>query len=41
MGKWALIHDGILVGVFDDFDTAASQAVSKFGRGPYRGEAAS
>jgi hypothetical protein len=35
MGKWVLVHAGTLVGMFDDFDSAASEAVTKFGRGPY------
>jgi hypothetical protein len=35
MGKWVLIHDGELIGVFDSFELAAEVAVPKFGRGPY------
>lgn len=35
MGKWALVHDHRLVGVFDSFEAAAETAVSSFGRGPY------
>jgi hypothetical protein len=34
-GKWVIFHEGLLVGVFDDFDAAAKEAVSRFGRGPY------
>jgi hypothetical protein len=34
-GKWVLIHGKELVGLFDDFDAAATAAVAKFGRGPY------
>jgi hypothetical protein len=34
-GKWVIFHEGNLVGVFDDFNAAASDAVSRFGRGPY------
>lgn len=34
-GKWVLVHEGILAGVFEDFDAAATHAVAKFGRGPY------
>jgi hypothetical protein len=34
-GKWALIHDGSLVGTFESFDSAATDAVKRFGRGPY------
>lgn len=35
LGKWALVHDKILVDVFDDFHRAAVDAVRQFGRGPY------
>jgi hypothetical protein len=35
MGKWALVHDDRLVGVFPSFDAAATAAVKEFGRGPY------
>jgi hypothetical protein len=35
LGKWIVIHDSELAGVFDDFETAATDAVVKFGRGPY------
>lgn len=35
LGKWALVHERILCGVFDSFEKAAEIAVSKFGRGPY------
>jgi hypothetical protein len=34
-GKWALVRGNELIGTFDTFDTAASLAVSRFGRGPY------
>lgn len=34
-GKWALIHKSKLVGTYDTFDEAASDAVKKFGRGPF------
>ena len=34
-GKWVVIHQQKLVGVYDDFDAAAVDAVGKFGRGPY------
>lgn len=34
-GKWVVLHDKNLVGVFPDFDAAATDAVAKFGRGPY------
>ncbi|MCY4095975.1 MAG: hypothetical protein OXG05_12725 [Gammaproteobacteria bacterium] len=35
LGKWALVHDEILVGKFDTFEDAADHAVANFGRGPY------
>lgn len=35
MGKWVLLHNLKLVGVFDSFESAAESAVSQFGRGPY------
>ena len=35
MGKWVLVHDRKLVGIFDNFDAAAEDAVKKFGSGPY------
>ena len=34
-GQWVLIHDCILIGMFDDFESAAEKAVGEFGRGPY------
>ena len=35
LGKWVLFHDKTLIGKFDQFEDAAKEAVSKFGRGPY------
>ena len=35
MGKWILLRDAQLVGVYDSFEAAAEVAVQKFGRGPY------
>ncbi len=35
MGKWVLIHDRELIGVFDSIEAAADVAVQSFGRGPY------
>lgn len=35
LGKWAVVHDEKLFGVFDSFEAAAKQAVQNFGRGPY------
>jgi hypothetical protein len=35
LGKWAVVHDKLLVGIFDNFESAAKEAVRKFGRGPY------
>ena len=34
-GKWVVIHNKKLVGVYDDFQEAAADAVKKYGRGPY------
>lgn len=33
--KWAVFHDAKLIGLYDSFDVAAAEAVSRFGRGPY------
>ena len=35
LGKWAIVHAGVLVGVFDSFEEAADHATQKFGRGPF------
>ncbi len=35
LGKWALVHDRVLVGTYDSFEDAAKEAVHRFGRGPY------
>jgi hypothetical protein len=35
MGKWVLVHERELIGIFDSFQIAAENAVRKFGRGPY------
>jgi len=35
MGKWVLFQDLALRGVFDSFEEAATDAVARFGRGPY------
>ena len=34
-GKWVVIYGGEVAGVYDQFQAAASEAVSRFGRGPY------
>ena len=34
-GRWAVFHAGEYVGVFPDFEQAASEAVERFGAGPY------
>ena len=34
-GKWALVHDEVLEGVYDSFQDAADVAIRKWGRGPY------
>ncbi len=33
--KWVVIRDAELVGAFDTLNTAATEAVRRFGRGPY------
>ena len=35
MGKWVLIHDLKLIAVYESFESAAEDAVGRFGRGPY------
>ena len=35
MGKWVVIHDGVLIATYDSFEAAADDAVEKFGRGPF------
>jgi hypothetical protein len=35
LGKWALVHDRHLVGIFPSFEDVAKVAVKQFGRGPY------
>jgi hypothetical protein len=34
-GKWVVIHGDDFVGAFDTFNSAASEAVQRFDRGPY------
>lgn len=35
MHRWVLVHDGELVDSFDSFESAANDAVKRFGRGPF------
>ena len=35
VGKWVLVHDEVLVSLYDSFEAAADEAVKRFGRGPY------
>lgn len=35
MGKWALVHNRELVGLYSAFGAAAEEAVKRFGSGPY------
>ena len=35
MGKWVLMYNRELIGVFDSIEAAADVAVQRFGRGPY------
>lgn len=34
-GEWVVFHDSDLVGAYDSFESAATEAVRQFGRGPY------
>jgi hypothetical protein len=34
-GKWVVFRDQQLIGTFDTLDAAASEATTRFGRGPY------
>ncbi len=35
LGEWVVIYNEQLVGTYESFQTAATDAVEKFGRGPY------
>ena len=35
MGKWVVLHNAELAGIYDEFEAAAEDAVRRFGRGPY------
>lgn len=35
LGKWVLVHDRKLEGLYDSFEGAAASAVERFGSGPY------
>lgn len=34
-GEWVVFHDGNLIGFYPQFEDAASDAVDRFGGGPY------
>lgn len=34
-GKWVVVHNKELAGIYDSFELAAEDAVKRFGRGPY------
>ncbi len=34
-GKWVVFHGGARAGIYDSFEAAAEDAMSRFGRGPY------
>jgi hypothetical protein len=34
-GKWVVVHDCQVAGVYADMESAAEDAVKKFGKGPY------
>ena len=33
--EWVVIHEDEFVGVFEEFENAAVEAIRRFGRGPY------
>lgn len=35
LGKWVVFHDEQPAGLYDSFEAAAWDAISRFGRGPY------
>jgi hypothetical protein len=35
MAKWVVVHSGELDDIYGSFESAAEEAVKKFGRGPY------
>ncbi len=35
MGRWVVIHDKKLSGIYNSFEAAAEKAVEQFGSGPY------
>jgi hypothetical protein len=35
LGQWIIVHSGELVGKYDSLESAAEDAVRRFGRGPY------
>jgi hypothetical protein len=35
MGKWVLMYEREVIGIFDSIEAAADVAVQRFGRGPY------
>lgn len=35
LGRWALVYNCELIGIFDSFEAAAQEAVTRFGKGPY------
>ena len=35
LGEWVVVHDEKLVGTYETFQSAAENAVDRFGRGPY------
>ena len=34
-GKWVVVHDRQLIGVYESFELAAADAIKQFGSGPY------
>ena len=34
-GEWVVVHDSKVAGTYESFESAAEDAVARFGRGPY------
>ncbi len=35
LGEWVLVHERKLISVYNSFEDAADEAVTRFGRGPF------
>ncbi|MCY4100305.1 MAG: hypothetical protein OXF46_05230, partial [Rhodobacteraceae bacterium] len=34
-GKWVIVHDKVIIGFYETFQDVATEAVDRFGAGPY------